>query len=97
VEGEEGESGQLSSKGFGGGDADFRSCMDINAGVGNSGDAGPHDIGDAEDESPALSRLPKGSQRISRLPTLANAQHYIIRPQNNIPIPKLRGIFYIHR
>ncbi len=96
-EGKHGEDGDLSGEGFGGGNANLGTDMDIDSGVGDASDAGTYAIDDAEDECALLLCQFHGCHGVGSFARLGDGHYHIIGFDDGVGIAKLGGVGYLYR
>ncbi len=94
---EEREDGEGGDERLGGGDADFRPSVHVNAPIGFAGNGAPHDVDDGERPMTAAPGLAQRGQRVRRFTGLRDDEQHRVFFQRRVAITKLVRELDFHR
>ena len=97
VEGEQCQHDALRRERLGGGDADLRAGVQIDAAVGLAGDRAADDVADRQRRMALALHLAEGGQRVGRLAALRDGEQQRVGVERRIAVAELAGVLDLDR
>lgn len=82
---------ELGSVGFGGGDTDLGTGVDVDTTVGHEGDAGADNVDDTNGEGTALQAVAESHERVGSLTRLGDEDASVVTEDGSLTIEEVRG------